>query len=210
MPSYTGLNRNTMNFLIKIIFITIVFCIGYNLGSIEYVTIDNKTIILSNKTWNPIGYLKETRCINVTNQINKITVFDNDINYINITVNMTPLQYKRLKNIKPDQCMNIGCSEGFIRAKYMAFDVFGIPHPKFSEKPSSGAEHMYDVTNYSQCMPIYKDKWGYYMNISRQYWQFDQFAKNFTFINGTNITEIRYFMGNQTDNRVYYKLRKIK
>jgi hypothetical protein len=80
-------------------------------------------------------------CINYTFiplQVNKYEI-------VNMTVfyNLSRQQFNELKNLKIP-CNNIGCGEGAIRMKYACFDIFNIPHPKFSERPSVGYDPFQD------------------------------------------------------------------
>jgi len=76
------------------------------------------------------------------------TVYDIiEINITNIThiknityetMNMTGIQQKSLRNMKPDQCFTAGCSDGFDKAKRECLSILDLKAPKFRETFGTG------------------------------------------------------------------------
>jgi hypothetical protein len=104
-----------------------------------------------NRTLTEISYKNGSiTCVNYTT-IPVSSYYYNELN-ISLYYNMTERQFKELRNLKTP-CNNIACGEGAIRMKYAVFDVFNIPHPKFSERPSVGYDPFYKL-NQTIYLPV--------------------------------------------------------
>ena len=110
---------------------------------------------------------------NVTNIIN-ITKIINETKYLieNVTINLTDIQKSDIINLKPNVCHNIGCSEGFIKAKYEVMNILNMPTPKFSERPGIG----FDPFNRQRwnestvTFPIRNDNFTDYFLLNTSFW----------------------------------------
>ena len=133
-----------------------------------------------------------------------VTVVETIPNYVNIThvLNITESQKKQILNLKPKKCFNIGCSEGYIKCKYDFFDIMGYPHPKFSEKPSSGFNQV-DNRSY---LPVENDGFGEYIKITDDWyiWEGQQLFNLSFLCYGNNSWTVNY---ERTDDG-YYNINK--
>ena len=147
---------------------------------------ENKSITypkITNDSSNPIL----RRIINVTQYINQ-TIIYNQTHIINETVyyhaNLTEIQMKYLKNMKPKTCGTIACSEGFFQAKKQMFDILSIKQPKFEERPSIGYDPFADTEfdyNESYTFVRHNDGYGDYILFNSSFWYFTM-GLNYTII----------------------------
>lgn len=138
----------------------------------------------------------ERRFINVTKIINVLNI-TNLTHILNETVyyheNLTKVQMKYLKNMKPDTCYTIGCSQGYHKCKVDMFDILSIDQPRFSERPSIGYNPRFErKNNTNHVFPIYNDGLGDYLKINGTYW-YMTYGVNYT-LNKTqyNYTDFKF------------------
>ena len=151
----------------------------------------------------------------IINQTVNVTQLFNVTKYLveNITINLTESQKSDIINIKPNVCNNIGCSEGFVKAKYMIMDILGMDTPKFSERPSIGFDPFNRVRFNDSIVSflIQNDGFTDYFPLNSTFWRVNHpinssiydlnvtFVWNYTYL--YNVTE-----GNKTAllNKTFY------
>ena len=157
-----------MGIIGKLLIIALIFSIGYLTGSNDTPT--KEKIIKDIQTLNLTEYIvNETVCITYQ-QINKTTPIMIP-QYQKFTMNLTKSQLNQVLNMRPDSCETTGCSFGYVLAKYDCMDIFGLEHPKFSEKPATGYNPFAD-TNNKEYYPIKFNNFDKrYFNLSSESWQ---------------------------------------
>jgi len=162
----------------------------------------NNPIIINKIVNQTVIKINETKII--CEQINLVNIsrvkIREQLKIINFSLDMSNIQEKKLKNLKPKSCNNIGCSDGYFKCKYDIFDVFGWTIPKFSERASSGAADLYynQHKNYSECLPMSYDGFGKFLKLDKNKW--------FLLDKGNNTREI--FI-NRTELNISGKLKNI-
>jgi len=187
----------------KIIFYGIlIFCIylyGFNSGKNNILTVEkivyNQSII-TNTVYN--GSL----CYTTT----EIKIARPEIIKTYITMNISEIQRKKILNMRPSNCENVGCSFGYILGKYDCMDILFLPRPKFSEKPSIGYEKPENITY----LPLKHDGFGYFLELDPQKWQMIQsnmvFVQKLNFTMNKNNTVYNISSGNTTRQLWLYQL----
>lgn len=169
--------------------------------------------------------------VNETVLINK-TRFINVTNIINITekiiekLNISERQHFEIKNMKPDKCFNIGCSDGFHKCKEEVLDILEWVKPRFSERPSTGYDPLFNrKQNLSTATFVLEDRvYGQYITFDPYYWRlsyninvtlWDELELRINDTEFNDTVEMRQFLRESllnmsvVDNRTYV-MRKIK
>jgi hypothetical protein len=151
-----------MNKILVLVLIVSAFILGYNRFEVKYSEIEKIRLLEINNT----KTVYNQTCVNVS----YVTVYRDKyvIHNISFGFNITGRQVKQIKNLKPEICYTIGCSEGYIKCKYDVYDVLGVEHPKFSERPSTGYNPFKEKTNES--ILVRQDGFGRYLNLSDREW----------------------------------------
>jgi hypothetical protein len=142
---------------------------------------------------------------NLTPCIQKLTVSQTrpEIRYVYVQMNVTDKQQKKILNLRPKNCENIGCSFGYILGKYDCMDILNLPHPKFSERPSIG----YDKPENISYLPMKHDGFGYYLELPSENWHI--YEGKMDFYGALNFTTYRNGSIKELNNGSYHNKTRV-
>ena len=136
-------------------------CLAYFYGAN---TVKTKMLVTNTEVNVTTFIVNETVCVDYKTVIVEKPKYI--IKNISQFIDYTEKQKSALKNLKPNLCNNIGCSEGFHKCKKEVLSITNIEGTKFNERPSTG---WIDYDNRTM-LPVQEDGFGQYLELNNSWY----------------------------------------